>query len=1026
MLRTLVHGIIFQHPACFEYVRRFYSDRKALEAARKDENSFDWTRDQLEQMFTTLTSSLTLGLSIYIDALDEGEGFLLSKMFKFLEKHLKNRDKLHGQNSLRICLSSRTSNFVNHRTTWTAIDLGKENAKDIEIYAIGELRETIEILQETTEILPDYGDMVLDICEQIQSKADGVFLWAKIVVGRLQKAMDNYCSVDGILAVLEDSPEDLYSLFNTCLEGVKKVFWPQMVQVLQIVLAAERPLSIEELVDLMRVNHSSNTFHDRPPTRTDDVTTMQDECDQMRNNIQNWCGGLVEVVEAEYTFTIMTSTTLILSKWGRSDYLYRLNTQVRFIHQSVKDYLLRIAQLDMFGLREIEATSQKFLLTWCLRYLEHMEGLRFYESAIEEQGVVYWCRMALGHPFLIYSPFWVKHAENCGLGHLDEAIIHRANDAFKAWSAFPPEKSSPRWGGNFDLGLYRKDSSNYRRIYSSLLSFSANYCFVNLVEALLLYSDVEYEQEQLDKALVSACAQELTPRTVAIDDCNFLTSYSQLDSDGNVLSISDNYWLAKGKMVDLLVEKNADVNVCGDESFGMLKTPLTAACRWGCLSLVKKLVGYGADVNFICPDFDSDVAYETNSEHEDSSQAVHNSTTPLIEACESGDVSIVAFLIRCGAQVDTRAGTPGSALGVAASRGDIGMIELLLDSHATIDMILDADISKKASDSLYGAAFGSALTVASRYGKESAVKYLVSRGAKVNLGCPRGSPLSAAALSCREGGTAIMEYLISKGAFVKDHFDEDIFGSILLSAVNSSAPRGCIPSRIKLLVKHGIDVNAKFTSEEDPSEYEYTSALIAAALKNRFPVWISGSTESNDIETMRCLIELGARVNEQPTTGSYGSALIAATSCSVYERMKFLIENGADVNLPLLTGHSRSPLETVTSKERGVHWEYKSKEPDQIKAIEMLLQNGADADSEVRAGLCRPKFLGLLIPYVKDESLRKIALDQLKEAVRERSEANFLPPDSETEYRFPPRDDGVLYSSPLISDLMPGHGLTYV
>ncbi|KAK6502806.1 hypothetical protein TWF481_007851 [Arthrobotrys musiformis] len=246
-------------------------------------------------------------------------------------------------------------------------------------------------------------------------------------------------------------------------------------------------------------------------------------------------------------------------------------------------------------------------------------------------------------------------------------------------------------------------------------------------------------------------------------------------------------------------------------------------------------------------------------------------------------------------------------------------------------------------------------------GKGEVVKYLVSRGAKVNLGCPGGSPISAAVGSYRKGwGQETIEYLIKNGATVKDQNDDDLYGSILLSTLTAWGDDDETPDRIKFLVKHGIDVNAKF------EKGGYGSALIAAANRRKLK-----HTDEPETETLECLIELGARVNEQATTGEYGSALVAAVARENYHRIDFLIKHGADVNLPLLTGNYRSALELITSGGESQYKKTANPDRNVVKIINLLLRSGADADSVLRAGLCLPQMVQYLVPYIKDGALRE-------------------------------------------------------
>lgn len=118
-------------------------------------------------------------------------------------------------------------------------------------------------------------------------------------------------------------------------------------------------------------------------------------------------------------------------------------------------------------------------------------------------------------------------------------------------------------------------------------------------------------------------------------------------------------------------------------------------------------------------------------------------------------------------------------------------------------------------------------------------KWLVGKGADVNLQLPHGryhSPLAAAAvLSDKEA----MEYLIDEGADVN------------------------------LELQYG----------------DYGSALAFAAA-------------GGYLESAQCLIDRGADVNLPLTYGKYRSAFMAAAGAGDEDAMRFLINNGADVNQP--------------------------------------------------------------------------------------------------------------------------------
>ncbi|KAK6502807.1 hypothetical protein TWF481_007852 [Arthrobotrys musiformis] len=269
------------------------------------------------------------------------------------------------------------------------------------------------------------------------------------------------------------------------------------------------------------------------------------------------------------------------------------------------------------------------------------------------------------HPFLLYSPFWIKHAERCNPKSLDKNTIQRASDVFESWSFYPferhdPEKPRPLVGRYLYGDVYDIERLC---VYSNLLVFSANYCFVNVFEALMS-GDTEYDQEVLDSALISACDWEFGCPMGSFYSASaphkfhrLSRHYPLLELEGRVSGTSESDWLKMERIVDLLVKKGADVNKRGGQEHGLFVTPLTAASWWGRLSIVEKLIKEGADVNMV---------HMLTGRR---TGGLFDYATPLIAACWTGRISTVELLLRHGAQVDLRAGRIGSALGEAACKG---------------------------------------------------------------------------------------------------------------------------------------------------------------------------------------------------------------------------------------------------------------------------------------------------------------------------------------------------------------------
>ncbi|KAH6649519.1 hypothetical protein F5144DRAFT_635127, partial [Chaetomium tenue] len=339
MFRTLLHQLLQQDPILYRRLEPFHSDMKVV--MNTQVRVVDWTRETLMQMFEITVQSPGLTGLIYIDALDEGEGFLPSFIFQFLESQLLESHEV----SLRICLSSRPSNFINHRK-WTTIDLGESNSVDIKAYALTELSKTAESCPGM-----GYESIVPKIAENILLKAQGVFLWVKLVVKELLAAMNDYEPAGTIYDILSATPADLWELFLSCLQKVKEDDRLEAIRILQIVLVAARPLTIEELMEIMAVASVVTPLGSKPDAQ-DAVRTRE----QMKIRVFNLCRGLVEVAETDRNFDIGI----------------HLTTEVQFMHQSVKDFLRGDklpAELKKLGSPSLEASGHELMFNCCLHYL---------------------------------------------------------------------------------------------------------------------------------------------------------------------------------------------------------------------------------------------------------------------------------------------------------------------------------------------------------------------------------------------------------------------------------------------------------------------------------------------------------------------------------------------------------------------------------------------------------------------------------------------------------------------------------
>ncbi|EHK47335.1 putative ankyrin repeat protein, partial [Trichoderma atroviride IMI 206040] len=266
----------------------------------------------------------------------------------------------------------------------------------------------------------------------------------------------------------------------------------------------------------------------------------------------------------------------------------------------------------------------------------------------------------------------------------------------------------------------------------------------------------------------------------------------------------------------------------------------------------------------------------------------------------------------------------GDVLQIAASIGNVAMVNLLLDR--------DADINAQR--------WGSALQAAAKYGHLDILKLLVERGANIDgPSNEKGCVLSAAIehdecfqflldsgadinrLNARGGyyGTALnaacnivdntihaVQLLLDHGADVNAGGGE--FGFALQTVCARSFPEMDTTTRTlaQILLDHGADVNARGS--------KYGTALQAACAYNP--------------EIVHLLLEHGADINAEG--GEYGTALQAALSSFDRDLDQLLLDRGADINA--VGGKFGTTLQAACARNSGI--------------VQLLLDRGADINAE--------------------------------------------------------------------------------
>jgi ankyrin repeat protein len=276
--------------------------------------------------------------------------------------------------------------------------------------------------------------------------------------------------------------------------------------------------------------------------------------------------------------------------------------------------------------------------------------------------------------------------------------------------------------------------------------------------------------------------------------------------------------------------------------------------------------------------------------------------TPLMAAASFGSVEAVSLLINAGADPAAVNDSGITALHLAA--GDPRKVRLLLEHGAAVNRA-----------SLMGRT--PLLVAAGIEGTFETVKLLVEQGADVNAADTVGvTPLIAAAFV--DNG-AVARFLVEKGANVNARGTVGANTALMGASINGNA------DLTRLLLAHEADVNA-------------ISADRGGTVKNG-PVAFGNvtslhlSVSSGSPETVRLLLDGGARVNAQDIRGMTPLMFAVSTDRPNLEIIRMLLARGAD------------PTMASKVKETSADWARKFNNP----AVLTLLKTEAAGASAAQA-----------------------------------------------------------------------------
>ena len=273
---------------------------------------------------------------------------------------------------------------------------------------------------------------------------------------------------------------------------------------------------------------------------------------------------------------------------------------------------------------------------------------------------------------------------------------------------------------------------------------------------------------------------------------------------------------------------------------------------------------------------------------------------------------------------------------LAASRGHVKVMELLVKKGAKLDTISLADFSSDESVS--------ALMTAAHSNQVEAVKTLIRLGADVNLQSKNRSSALLLACKCESINTEIVDVLLSNGATCSPG------GMSFISPLEAVIANDNVDIA-KILLKGGATVcYGDLYAACNKGNYAMVEALLQSCSReniNKLPNdnnWWSplmASSSRGDDDIVELLLRHGLDIDKESSDGKY--ALLVAIERGHVSTVELLLQKGAKVKKSIINAVDLIRMYIPSYSPEGICVLTESKA---LSIVKLLIDHGADVDYE--------------------------------------------------------------------------------
>ncbi|TRX88401.1 hypothetical protein FHL15_010714 [Xylaria flabelliformis] len=727
VLKSLIYQILESHPELCPLFTEMYEKHK--DRLFTSPNALQSLWRLLKKLFAA--PSLTR-VYLIIDALDELRDQSVEDFMKIIEPFLDEQcrsqgvDAMPGQCEVKWLITSRNMSHLSNV-------LGRGLHISLEKNAFHVQRAVwryIEFCVNELQKLKGYGSMLTSNVETaLRAKSEGTFLYVSMACRALSQPSVRSLNTQSILTKL---PRGLNPLYQRMVDQIRAIEDQDLVEVTKAVLRsmtlAVRPLSVQELAVAACLPEEHHKDLD------------------MLNEYIDLCGSFVT----------------------------RHDNQVRFVHESVKEYLQTVQEIFPRPIAEYQAQLTDVLVKALCKFS--------WNDLDDNQRLT---------PALRYaSLFWAHHARHSAATVDWESYL--SSDLFSSNTIAPVTWFRLHWEANHQTW----DQPPIELTPLHMASYGG---VKGLVAALLLRGHaINKKDSQGHSALIWAARQGYEDIACLLIDNG---ADLEINTGNNLTALIWASMAGHCAMLKLLIGAGANVHVADDMGW----TALHYAAAHGNVQILQILLDAGADMNA------KDISQQT----------------PLQRATFCNNLPIIEALVTCGADTSVRDKDGLTLLHLAARDGNSELVKYWLKLTGALEDIDDQAWTPLMAAAWFGHASvvkylihkganveatstdgNTALHLATWNGYEDVVRQLLQGDANPSKACDRGeTPLQQAAW---HGHFAICQLLLDA------QVDPNMKTGTGLTPLHQAAANGH-EVVAKLLLESGADPNAVDSTKQTPA-----------------------------------------------------------------------------------------------------------------------------------------------------------------------------------------------------------------